>query len=167
MSNQAIADCEQHVIVGGSRQRQVVLRGHQHVQQRHHVQHLAAVDQVGFFANLRRNVQGAQLLLQGQQTGPFARQHHHVRGLEAGVGIALVFGYFVRPVAIAAAVLLSVFTIAMVSAIVRGLDIACGCGLGDTQVGWLDVARDVLLIAVALLIAWRTGKERVPQVQTA
>jgi len=87
--------------------------------------------------------------------------------LEAGVGIALVFGYFVRPVAIAAAVLLSVFTIAMVSAIVRGLDIACGCGLGDTQVGWLDVARDVLLIAVALLIAWRTGKERVPQVQTA
>jgi len=47
----------------------------------------------------------------------------------------------------------------MISAIVRGLDIACGCGLGDTHVGWFDVVRDVFLIAVAVLIAWRSGKE--------
>ncbi len=81
---------------------------------------------------------------------------------EAAVGIALVFGYFVRKAAIAAAALLFVFTAAMVSALVRGLDIACGCGLGDTQVSWLDVIRDSLLIAVALLIAWRTSKESAP-----
>ncbi len=78
--------------------------------------------------------------------------------LEAGIGIALVFGFFVRQAAIVAAALLAVFTGVIVSAIVRGLDIACGCGLGDTQVGWFDVVRDVLLMAIALLIAWRTGK---------
>jgi hypothetical protein len=79
--------------------------------------------------------------------------------LEAGIGVALFFRYFVRQTAIAAAVLLSIFTIAMISAIARGLDIACGCGLGDTQVGWPDVARDLLLVAVAVLIAWRADKE--------
>ena len=78
---------------------------------------------------------------------------------EAGIGVALVFGYAIRQAAVTAAALLLVFMGAMISAIVRGLDIACGCGLGDTHVSWWDVARDALLIAAALLIAWRTGKE--------
>jgi uncharacterized membrane protein YphA (DoxX/SURF4 family) len=79
--------------------------------------------------------------------------------LEAGVGVLLLFGYFVRQAAVAAAALLLVFTVAIVSAIARDLGIACGCGLGDTQVGWLDVVRDLLLIVVAALIAWRADKE--------
>ena len=78
--------------------------------------------------------------------------------LEAGIAITLIFGYFVRQAAITAAALLAVFTAAMISAIARGLDIACGCGLGDTTVSWFDVVRDVVLIAIALWIAWRTGK---------
>jgi uncharacterized membrane protein YphA (DoxX/SURF4 family) len=86
---------------------------------------------------------------------------------EAGIAITLIFGYFVRPAAIAAAALLSVFTAAMISAIARGLGIACGCGLGDTTVSWFDVVRDVLLIAIALLIAWRTEKEGALAEETA
>ncbi|HTC92567.1 MAG TPA: MauE/DoxX family redox-associated membrane protein [Terriglobales bacterium] len=78
---------------------------------------------------------------------------------EAGIAITLIFGYFVRQAAITAAVLLAIFTAAMVSAIARGLDIACGCGLGDTHVSWFDVVRDVFLIAIALLIAWRADKK--------
>lgn len=78
---------------------------------------------------------------------------------EAGIGVALVFGYAIRQAAVTAAALLLVFMGAMISAIVRGLDIACGCGLGDTHVSWWDVARDALLIAAALLIAWRPGRE--------
>src|SRR5260370_1960251 len=79
--------------------------------------------------------------------------------LEASIGVTLVFGYFVRQMAFVAAALLAVFTGVFVSAIARKLDIACGCGLGDTKVGWLDVVRGVLLMAIALLIAWRTGQK--------
>jgi hypothetical protein len=79
--------------------------------------------------------------------------------LEAAVGVALVFGYFVRPAAIVSAALLTVFTVAIVSAIMRDLGIACGCGLGDTQVGWFDVVRDAIFIVIALLIAWRANNE--------
>lgn len=77
---------------------------------------------------------------------------------EAGIGVALFFGFAARQAAIASTALLLVFTGAMVSAKVRGLDIACGCGLGDTQVSWWDVARDIVLIAVAVFLAWRSGK---------
>jgi len=87
--------------------------------------------------------------------------------LEAGIAITLIFGYFVRQAAIAAAALLALFTGAMVSAIARGLGIACGCGLGDTQVSWFDVVRDVLLIAIALLIAWRADQEGALAAETA
>ncbi len=66
-----------------ARQRQIVLRRHQHVQQGHHVLHFAAIDQIGLFANLSGYVQRAQFVLQGQQSSPFARQHHDVGGLQA------------------------------------------------------------------------------------
>ena len=62
-----------------------MLRRHQHIEQGHHVQHFAAVNELGFFANLGGDVQLAQLGLQGHQPGPFARQHHHVSGFQLGV----------------------------------------------------------------------------------
>ena len=54
-----------------------MLRRHQHIQQGHDVKHLAAVDQLGFFTYLSRDLQGAQLFLQRQQAGSPAGQHHH------------------------------------------------------------------------------------------
>ena len=66
------------------RQRQVVLRRHQHIKQRHQIKHFAAVDQIGFFANLGGDVQRPQFLLQWQQAGPLARQHHHLFGRQSG-----------------------------------------------------------------------------------
>jgi uncharacterized membrane protein YphA (DoxX/SURF4 family) len=83
--------------------------------------------------------------------------------LEAAIGVTLVFGFFVRQMALVAAALLAAFTGVIVSAIVRKLDIACGCGLGDTHVGWFDVVRDAFLIGIALLIAWRDGKTKESQ----
>jgi hypothetical protein len=59
-------------------QRQIVLRRHQHVEQRDDIEHFAAVDQIGFLTDLRRDVQRAQLVLQRQQASAFARQDHHV-----------------------------------------------------------------------------------------
>lgn len=79
---------------------------------------------------------------------------------ESAIGIALIFGYFVRKAAIAAAALLFVFTAAIASAVMRDLPIACGCGIGsDAPVSWWEVARDLLLVAIAVLIAWRADKE--------
>lgn len=86
---------------------------------------------------------------------------------EAAIGVCLIFGFFVRQMSIVATVLLAGFTGVIVSAIVRQLDIACGCGLGDTKVGWFDVVRDAVLIAVALFIFWGTGKEEKTQTAEA
>ena len=60
-----------------------MLGRHQHIQQRHDVEHFAAVNQFGFFADLRGYVQGAQLILQGQQAGAFAAERHHTSGADA------------------------------------------------------------------------------------
>ena len=62
-----------------------MLRGHQYVEQGDDVLHLAAIDQGGFFTDLRRDVQGLQGVPQGQQTGAFARQGHDLAGLQAGL----------------------------------------------------------------------------------
>ncbi|MCU1667651.1 MAG: mauE [Blastococcus sp.] len=79
--------------------------------------------------------------------------------LEIAVGVALVAGVFVRTAAIASAVLLTVFVVAVGSAWARGLQIDCGCfgnggqvAAGDTAYP-AEVARDVGLLIVALALA--------------
>jgi uncharacterized membrane protein YphA (DoxX/SURF4 family) len=79
--------------------------------------------------------------------------------LEIAVGVALVAGVFVRTAAIASAVLLTVFVVAVGSAWARGLQIDCGCFGNGGQVAAGDpaypaeVARDVGLLIVALALA--------------
>ena len=79
--------------------------------------------------------------------------------VEIAVGVALVAGVFVRTAAIASAVLLAVFVVAVGSAWARGLRIDCGCfgnggqvAAGDTAYP-AEVARDVGLLIVALALA--------------
>ena len=64
------------------RQRQIVLRRHQHVEQCGDVLYFTAINQGGFFADLGRNAEHAKLLLKWQQTSPLARQHHHLSWFE-------------------------------------------------------------------------------------
>lgn len=80
--------------------------------------------------------------------------------LEIAIGLALLAGIFVRTAAIAAAVLLVVFVIAVGSAWARGLLIDCGCfgrggavAAGETAYP-AEIARDVGLLIVALGLAW-------------
>ena len=56
-----------------------MLRRDQHIEQRHDVEHFAAVDQLGFLANLASNLQRPKLVLQWHESGALARQHHNVR----------------------------------------------------------------------------------------
>ena len=82
--------------------------------------------------------------------------------LEICLGILLIIGLAQRLVAIATAVLLAVFIVGIASAWARGLQIECGCfggggaSGGDPTAGYRwDILRDVGLLILAGLLAWR------------
>ena len=79
--------------------------------------------------------------------------------IELFAGLALVLGLFGRGAALLVAALLVVFTAALSQALLRGIDLACGCfGGAETADGW-TVIRDVVLLAVALhVVAFDTGR---------
>jgi len=83
--------------------------------------------------------------------------------LEICLGVLLVIGLAQRLAAIASAVLLAAFIVGIAAAWARGLQIECGCFGGggaaegtDVTAGYRwDIARDVGLLALAGLLAWR------------
>src|SRR4051794_6340587 len=81
--------------------------------------------------------------------------------VEIAVGLALLLGVFVRTAAIAAAVLLVVFLVAVGSAWARGLQIVCGCFGNGGEVGAgptaypLEGLRDSALLLAPLGLARR------------
>lgn len=77
--------------------------------------------------------------------------------VEVLLGAYLILGLFTRFAAAFAALQLWIFSAAIASAVVRGLSASCGCfGPSDTTVtSWPEVARDVGLGLVAVLVAWR------------
>jgi uncharacterized membrane protein YphA (DoxX/SURF4 family) len=75
--------------------------------------------------------------------------------IELLCGFGLLFGLFVRGSALLVAVMLIVFTLAVLSALWRGLDISCGCFTMDPaaeRLGWWKTAEDVLLLVMSLLV---------------
>lgn len=70
-------------------------------------------------------------------------------------GLALMAGVIVQASALLSGTLLFVFTLAVISAVARGLDISCGCFTQDptvSRIGWLKVGENVVLIAVAAFL---------------
>jgi len=102
-----------------------------------------------------RAVRAYQLLPEGL-VGPIA---FGLPVLEIAIGLALLVGVLVRTAALATAVLMAVFSLAVGSAWARGLQIDCGCfgGGGQVAAGRTaypgEVARDVGLLLVALALA--------------
>ncbi|GFO69356.1 hypothetical protein GMLC_29350 [Geomonas limicola] len=74
--------------------------------------------------------------------------------VELCCGILLVLGYRVRSGALIIGVLNLVFIVALASAIVRGLDIDCGCFKqgGEKTTPWTALARDVLFLAMTWFV---------------
>jgi uncharacterized membrane protein YphA (DoxX/SURF4 family) len=67
--------------------------------------------------------------------------------LETLCALCLLAGYWLRAAALLLAVVQTAFLAGMVQAIIRGLDIDCGCFVGiDTRVGVLTLARDSLFL---------------------
>jgi uncharacterized membrane protein YphA (DoxX/SURF4 family) len=82
-----------------------------------------------------------------------------VVGIEVVAGLALIAGVLVRPAAIAISALLVVFTVGLAQALLRGIDLRCGCFGGDDVATWWTVVRDVAMLLPALAVAvWGPGK---------
>ncbi|UFS72778.1 DoxX family membrane protein [Geomonas sp. RF6] len=78
-------------------------------------------------------------------------------------GALLVCGFRPKAGAVVIALLNAVFIVALASAIVRGLDIDCGCfrqGGGEKTSPWIALGRDVVFICMALYIVRTSGEER-------
>lgn len=76
--------------------------------------------------------------------------------LEMACGIALVCSVLLGGAFAVSILLLGVFTVAQVSALYRGLEIACGCfSLGTPdQISWFSVCKNVILIGLAITGLW-------------
>jgi uncharacterized membrane protein YphA (DoxX/SURF4 family) len=77
--------------------------------------------------------------------------------LEVLLGGYLVIGLYARLAGWIATIQLLIFAAAIASAVARGLSLSCGCfGPNDqTVTSWPEVARDVALALVGLLVALR------------
>jgi len=81
--------------------------------------------------------------------------------LEIALGLLLLLGLCTRFAALGTAFLAAVFLVAMGQALARGLAIGCGCfGGGTGGLSWLDLARDLPLLAAGAYLAIRADGPR-------
>ncbi|MDZ7724955.1 MAG: MauE/DoxX family redox-associated membrane protein [candidate division KSB1 bacterium] len=72
--------------------------------------------------------------------------------LELVCAVLLILNRWVRPTALILIGLNIVFMAAISSALIRGLDIECGCFSGDSNVGVMRLVEDAVLLAAAVLL---------------
>ena len=79
--------------------------------------------------------------------------------VELSAGVLLLLGARVRAAALLVAAMMGTFLAALLVALARGLDMSCGCfasqGAAEDPISWLTVLRDVLWLALALLVLAR------------
>jgi uncharacterized membrane protein YphA (DoxX/SURF4 family) len=78
-----------------------------------------------------------------------------VVGVELLAGLALVAGVAARGAALVAGGLLGVFMVALSQALLRGIDLRCGCFGGQEPASWWRVAEDAGLLLLAVAVALR------------
>lgn len=77
-------------------------------------------------------------------------------GVEVLAGVLLLLGVAVRPAAAVTAAMLVAFIVALSQALLRGIDLRCGCFGGEDLATWGTVARDVVMVAACLPL-WKWG----------
>jgi putative oxidoreductase len=86
-----------------------------------------------------------------------------VIGVEVTVGALLVSGRLARGAALVATSVLAVFTLGLSQALLRGIDLRCGCFGGTEPATWLTVLRDVAMLAAALVLLARGPGRLLPR----
>ena len=92
--------------------------------------------------------------------------------LEAVVAIGLLINWYKRASSVVAMAMMALFTVLILQAVLRGLNIDCGC-FGTTEaaqikaniVGWQKIAEDIGWLAAAAFVYYRS-RVRKPQYQT-
>jgi uncharacterized membrane protein YphA (DoxX/SURF4 family) len=80
--------------------------------------------------------------------------------IELLCGLAFLFGLWVRGIALLTFGMLVMFTGAVVSALVRGLDISCGCftqGSSAEKIGWKKIGENAVLILMTYPLMTQSG----------
>lgn len=75
--------------------------------------------------------------------------------LELLCGVSLLFGILSRGSSFLVSLMLAVFTLAVFSALVRGLDISCGCFTQDPaadKIGWTKIVQNLSLLGLGLFL---------------
>lgn len=70
--------------------------------------------------------------------------------LEFYCGLFLLLGIFIRSSALLVSSMLIFFIVALVQALMQGLDIDCGCYGGSRKIGIIRIFEDVLLLIISL-----------------
>ncbi len=79
--------------------------------------------------------------------------------LELIAGLALLSGIMLDGAAMVTMLMMSIFIVAISQAMLRGIDIECGCGLKDGEmIGGQKIIEDLIYFALALVIYHRRGK---------
>lgn len=73
-------------------------------------------------------------------------------GVEVVAGVALILGIYSRASAGIIAALMVVFIIGISQALIRGIDLTCGCFGGADDATWGTVWRDVAMLVPAVLV---------------
>lgn len=80
--------------------------------------------------------------------------------MELLAGLGLITTLFARGSSLLTMLMLLVFTILVGSAMLRGLDISCGCFTQDpgaAKIGWQKLGENILLITANAILVWRNG----------
>jgi uncharacterized membrane protein YphA (DoxX/SURF4 family) len=86
-----------------------------------------------------------------------------VIGVEIALGTLLVSGRLARGAALVATGILAVFTVGLSQALLRGIDLRCGCFGGTENATWLTVLRDAGMLAGALVLLVRGPGRLLPE----
>jgi uncharacterized membrane protein YphA (DoxX/SURF4 family) len=84
-------------------------------------------------------------------------------GVELMAGLLLIVGGMVRAAAGVTAAMLAMFIAAISQALLRGIDLRCGCFGGTEMASWDTVWRDVVMLAGAAIVLRFGGGRVLPQ----